>query len=131
MTPEQAATLIYFKPAEWHHLEGVDYDFARWLDVVRLYCRVPLIITSDARTPDENAAAGGSPTSLHLLGRAVDIHWDFSNEQLYKILDAVFDAGQGKGVEVEVVPTGPQRHLHIGLFADAAHPSSFFVGPST
>lgn len=130
MTPEQAATLLYFKPTEWKNLALVDFDFAKWLDVVRLYARVPLVLTSDARTPAENTAAGGSPTSLHLLGRAVDIRWNFSNEQLFKILDAVCDAGQGRGVELEVVPTGAQAHLHIGLFPDAHHPSSFFVGPS-
>lgn len=132
MTPEQAATLLYFKPSEWKHPELVDFDFAKWLDVVRLYCRVPLTLTSDGRTAAENAAAGGSPTSLHLLGRAVDIRWDFSNEQLFKILDAVCDAGQGRGVELEVVPAGAQRHVHVGLWPDSQppHPSSFFVGPS-
>ena len=129
-TKEQVSTLLYFKWEEFHHPELCDMDFLRWLDVVRLYARVPLILTSDARTPAENAAAGGSPTSLHLLGRAVDLHWNFSKEQLFKLLDAVCDAGQGRGVELEVVPTGPQAHVHIGLFPDALHPSSFFVGPS-
>ena len=127
MTPEQAATLLYFKPPEWRHADLVDFEFAKWLDVVRLYARVPLTLTSDARTADENAAAGGSPTSLHLLGRAVDIHWDFSDQQLYKILDAVFDAGQGRAVELEIVASGPQKHLHIGLFPDGSHPSTVIV----
>lgn len=132
MTPEQAATLIYFKPTEWKNLALVDYEFAKWLDVVRLYARVPFTLTSDARTADENTAAGGAPTSLHLLGRAVDIRWDFTEQQLFKILDAVCDAGQGRGVELEVVPAGTQKHVHIGLFPDAQppHPSTFFVGPS-
>ena len=130
MTPEQAMTLLYFAPSEWKNLALVDYTFAKWLDVVRLYCRVPLTLTSDARTPAENTAAGGSPTSLHLLGRAVDIRWDFSEQQLFKLLDAVCDAGQGRSVELEIVPAGAQRHVHVGLFPDDKHGSTFFVGPS-
>jgi uncharacterized protein YcbK (DUF882 family) len=131
MTPEQAVTLLYFAPNEWRHADLVDWEFAKWLDIVRLYSRVPLILTSDARTPAENAAAGGAPTSLHLLGRAVDIHWDFDDKQLFQLLDAICDAGQGRSVELEVVPTGAQRHVHVGLFPDEKHGSTFFVGPST
>ena len=131
MTPEQAATLKYFAPGEWHHLELVDFAFAKWLDVVRLFSRVPLTLTSDARTADENAAAGGSPTSLHLLGRAVDVRWDFDSKQLFKLLDAICDAGQGRSVELEVVPSGAQKHVHIGLFPDDKHGSTFFVGSSS
>jgi hypothetical protein len=46
----------------------------RVLEPVRLKTG-PMIITSGYRNPELNAAVGGSPTSAHMNGRAVDIWW--------------------------------------------------------
>lgn len=45
-------------------------DGLQW---IRNRLRQPVIVTSGVRTKRSNKAAGGSPISLHLLGRAADI----------------------------------------------------------
>ncbi len=47
----------------------------------------PVIITSGYRSPSVNAAVGGSPTSQHMKGQAVDIRGvSVSNEELIEAL---------------------------------------------
>ena len=56
----------YFALAEFRHPELMDEAFVAWLNKVRAEYGFPLTLTSDARTPEENAAASGSsPTSRH------------------------------------------------------------------
>jgi len=60
-----------FDTLDWETLEVLQEccdHFARWLK----HPRVHLTITSAARCEEHNKAVGGSPTSQHLLGRAVD-----------------------------------------------------------
>lgn len=48
-------------------------DFLEKLDACRGLAGVPFRITSSYRTPAKNRRVGGSPGSLHLKGRAVDV----------------------------------------------------------
>lgn len=45
---------------------------AKWLEIVRAHFQKPVLIASGWRSPDLNRAVGGSPTSAHLDGLAVD-----------------------------------------------------------
>jgi hypothetical protein len=43
------------------------------LDLARVGTGVPIVISSGYRTANHNAAVGGKPASLHLVGRAADL----------------------------------------------------------
>jgi len=117
VTAAQAATLRWFAPAEFHHPELVNYQAASWLDSIRGVYGKPLVLTSDARTADENAAASGSsPPSLHLLGRAFDLRLPSSPEDLWAFVVAVYRCSQWRSVEVELVSGPNDKHVHIGLY---------------
>jgi len=110
------STLRHFALTEFRHPELVQNDAAVWLDDIRDYCGFPLTLTSDARTPAENAAASGSsPTSLHLQGRAFDLRYPQTEEQVWRFVDAVFLASGERPVELELVNSAQDKHLHIGL----------------
>jgi len=110
------ATLRHFQPSEFRHPELVQNDAAVWLDDIRDLCGFPLIVTSDARTPAENAAASGSsPTSLHLQGRAFDLRYPKTTEEVWRFVAAVFLASGERPVELELVNSAQDRHLHIAL----------------
>ena len=47
----------FFKLSEFRHPELMDADFVDFLDHVRFEYGNPIILTSDARTPEENRAA--------------------------------------------------------------------------
>ena len=53
--------------------EGMDKNIILRLDFVRADVQLPIRVTSGIRTPIHNAKIGGSHTSSHLSGKAVDI----------------------------------------------------------
>lgn len=133
MSPEQVLSLKHFTPVEWTHPELVDYSAAVFLDQLREAYGMPLTLTSDARTPEENATArGSSPTSLHLLGRAFDIRWPGNDAQAWAFLRAFFLAlgwkppMTEKSVELELVHGSTDQHVHLGIFPDG-RPSRLIV----
>lgn len=112
------STLKWFKLSEFRHPELVQNDAATWLDDIRESCGFPLVLTSDARTPEENAAASGSsPTSLHLTGRAFDLRYPKSAEDVWRFVDAVYLCSGERPVELELVNSAQDKHLHIALLA--------------
>src|SRR5690242_17523166 len=99
-TSDDFARLSHFSWREFKHPDLMDAPFLFWLDHVRDLAGIPFNLTSDARTPEENAAASGSsPTSLHLIGRAVDFENPEDPTQRYNIVRAIFAA--------EVAAPGP------------------------
>jgi uncharacterized protein YcbK (DUF882 family) len=69
----------YFKPDEFKCdgepcLENMDPNFLGKLVELRERCGIPFILNSTYRSPAKNRQVGGAPDSMHLLGRAVDIH---------------------------------------------------------
>ena len=119
----------HFDQSEFKHPDKMDKTFLLFLDEVRERCGFPFVLTSDARTLEENSAASGSsPTSLHLLGRAVDFRipdfvagkkpWvEFAT--LSKAIPAARDSMPTKyAYELELVYSDKDHHVHLGLFPD-------------
>jgi len=64
----------------------IDKDFVILLDFIRDEIKEPLIINSACRCISHNQNIGGSPTSSHLHGLAVDLKIENSNKR-YKVLN--------------------------------------------
>lgn len=69
----------YFKPEEFKMGDKVvfnkmDTTFLKLLDELRELVGEPLIVNSSYRSKLYNKAVGGSENSLHLKGKAVDLH---------------------------------------------------------
>jgi hypothetical protein len=121
-TREEIKTLKHFKWSEFKRPSMLHFPMLQWLDKVRDRAGVPFTVTSDGR---DSIPPGGSPTSLHLVGRAVDIRYPKTGWEIAKITAAVYATprppGEG-GVEYGVEPGSPGGpHLHFGLF-DSSKP---------
>ena len=119
LMPSPFPSLRHFTAAEFQNPLLVDEAFVKWLDDVRHAAGVPFKLTSDARTPEHNKKIGGSPTSLHLLGRAVDFtlrRWD--SETLWQIMKAVCSTPTPNGCGIELEYVLGDQHVHLGLFPD-------------
>lgn len=79
-------------------------DFLVKLDTCRELSGVPFRITSSFRTPEKNRRVGGSPGSMHLKGRAVDIECESGEDRAIIIKTAL-----NLGLSVGVMRTG----LHL------------------
>ena len=67
-------------------------DFRCILNDLREYCGHPFYITSGYRCEKHNTKVGGSPTSYHLEGRAVDIsRHNMNGEQLRKLIQTALN----------------------------------------
>ena len=73
-------------------LAQMDPDLVERLDHLRDLVGGPLAITSAVRCAGHNAAVGGSPTSSHLTGNAVDIAVP-GVAQRYSLLSAALSQG--------------------------------------
>jgi uncharacterized protein YcbK (DUF882 family) len=76
----------------------------------------PMSISSGRRTPARNRAVGGSPTSFHLRGRAVDFVAD--RDTLVRAAGLAWALRVGRGCtgpeEVILEDLGkPNQHLHV------------------
>ena len=112
------SNLRWFQAREFRHPELVDAEAAHFLDAVRDTYGAPLVLTSDARTPEENAAAqGSSPTSLHLHGRAFDLRWIADPEALWRFVDAVYLVAGTNPVELELVNSQQDQHIHLACLS--------------
>lgn len=130
MSPEQWDTIRHFAASEFWRPADMDAEFVVFLDGVRQAYGFPLTITSDARTLEEEEALPGhaepASSSLHVaepaLGRwarAVDLSWITDGVQRWAFVAAVLRVANGRGVELELVPFGGNRHVHLGLYRDA------------
>lgn len=111
-------TIRHFHEGEFDHPEELQPVFLRLLDNIRDIADTPFYITSDARTPEENKRVGGSPTSLHMRGAAVDFvisPWNAAG--LWGVVRAVALVDLAYGVTFELkLSHGPRnRHIHLGL----------------
>jgi len=93
MDIKQFNTLKYFKASEFKYPDKMNSFLLHCLDDFRNTAGIPVIITSDYRTPEENAAAGGAKNSAHLRGLAVDIAVSNSRER-FIFLRAAIVSGQ-------------------------------------
>ena len=67
-------------------------SFALRLDKARRYADAPFVISSGYRCPEHNKEVGGSETSSHLSGLAVDIVVKGSRHR-YRIVAGLIQAG--------------------------------------
>lgn len=90
----------------------IDEDAMNRLQLLRTIIGKPLIINSAYRSRRHNAKIGGSPKSMHRLGKAFDI--SLTNQDKEELARIAFSAGvgfRGKGFYNTFlhVDTGPTR----------------------
>lgn len=113
-TKEQVALLKFFRWEEFKHPELMDARFLVFLDDVRQEYGGKIILTSDARTPAENAAASGSsPKSRHLVGQAVDMKFPPTAHHLWALVAAIFKCQRALPIELEIVHGPADAHIHL------------------
>jgi len=118
--------LKWFSAGEFRNPDLLDPAFLYFLDSVRSRAGFPLVITSDARTLEQEIAlpAHAEPpeSSLHVaapLARAVDLAWIGDPVGRWKFERAVFATADALGVSVELEHEFPgEAHHHLGLFRD-------------
>lgn len=87
----------YFKSSEFDckcgcGLNNIDRDLVQKLDMARNLAGIPFMINSACRCKNHNENVGGSSSSSHISGYAVDIRVRFSSER-HKILVALLGVG--------------------------------------
>ena len=75
-------------------LEDLRYSYNTLYSGGSPKCEAPLVISSGYRSPEVNKKAGGSPTSNHLTGCAVDIHVS-GFEQAIRYASILLDISDG------------------------------------
>lgn len=115
MTQEQWDSVKYFVRGEFVSPdtleEDMSYDLLKFLEALREYCGFPVVINSAYRSPDHNAAVGGSEDSSHLRGLAADVKC-ISSFQRWKILSFVMNwQGAGRIIRVGIART----FIHIDI----------------
>ncbi len=110
--------LRHFAKSEFDHPRELQPAFLLLLDNIRDIADIPFYVTSDYRTPDENKRVGGSSTSLHMQGAAVDfVVSPWNAAVLWKVVRAVALVEVAYSVTFELkLGHGPSnRHIHLGL----------------
>lgn len=98
---------------------GIDDELMSRLDVARGLCGFPIVITSGRRTPEQNAAAGGTNESSHMKGLAVDLRAPTGQNEREKMIWALGRAGIRRiGIYT--------RHLHCDTDPDKAQDVVWF-----
>src|SRR5438093_548441 len=95
------------------------------LDEIRDQAGFALVVTDDARLPSD-APTGSVKDSLHYRGQAFDLRTrNLTAEQLFQLVNAAVNVtlwiarGAKSGVEIEIVSSGSDHHLHVGFFLGA------------
>lgn len=94
--------LRYFSEADFREdgrdvSDRMNADFLIKLDTCRHLCGFPFIVTSSWRSPEKNRRVGGSPGSMHMKGRAVDIRCT-DGAQRWQIVKAAVSLGLSVGI---------------------------------
>ena len=77
----------------------VDVDILAMLEEVRSWAGAPVHITSGSRCEEHNAKIGGSPTSYHVKGMAVDFKVEgFEPKAIYDLLEEWYPDSKGIGL---------------------------------
>ena len=93
-------------------LKGMDEGFMRRLQMLRNLYRKPMYITSGFRTQAYNKQIGGAARSLHLEGKAADIH--VFGAEAFELLGLAIAVGF-KGVGVQQKGPHLTRFIHLDL----------------
>jgi uncharacterized protein YcbK (DUF882 family) len=122
MTNEQWEQMRYFQRGEFVSPdtgeEQMSITLVQFLDALRDYCGIPLVINSGFRSPAHNAAVGGAPDSAHLRGLAVDVRC-ISSFTRHKILSfALSWTASCRIVRIGVAKT----FVHLDIDHELPHP---------
>lgn len=109
-----------FKRSEFKNPHLIAPDAAEFLQAVRTRYGHPIRVTSDARTATENVAAGGSPLSWHVKGRAFDLRWPADDALAFNLVDAILaEAAERTAeeitLELELVYSERDKHIHFAV----------------
>jgi uncharacterized protein YcbK (DUF882 family) len=97
MTPDDSFwhNIKNFKKSEFEDDQGecwINKDLVAKLDTARFHANTPFKINSACRNEAQNTKAGGSETSSHLTGFAVDIN-AISSRAKFNIVKSLLDVG--------------------------------------
>ncbi len=118
--------LRFFSEAEFKRPEKMDHNILIFMDRSREGYGGRLYVTSSHRTPEENAAVGGHPDSLHMKGQAIDViplDETFDQGFMFKINRAIMREWEaikqpGWSLELEFNDLAGKRHVHVGIAYD-------------
>lgn len=87
------------------------------LDVIRSHWGQPLLLSSGYRVPTLNAAVGGSPTSDHQNGLAVDIKLPtWSKRKPSELYHLIYELTEQGVIEIDqVIYYRGKKIIHIGI----------------
>ncbi|MGL6066137.1 MAG: D-Ala-D-Ala carboxypeptidase family metallohydrolase [Cetobacterium sp.] len=91
---------------------NIKYTAAR-MDYVRMLVGLPCSVNSWFRCSELNKAVGGSKTSQHMSGLAVDFTTRSNNENIYKSL--INAKNQGKISYDQLIWYPKQNFIHVGF----------------
>ena len=102
---------------------GLQDPMVAKLDLARCYAGFPIVLTSLSRTPEHNAAVGGTPDSSHLKGIAVDIRRPIGEFEVLKLVWALGLAGFRR----VLIYT---KHIHADMDETKPQPICVWMGES-
>lgn len=114
---ETAITLGIENIPSWDEVERMKIFANEVLDVVRSNWGQPLLVSSGYRVPELNTAVGGSPTSDHQNGLAVDIKLpSWSKRKLSELYHLISDLTEQGEIEIDqVIYYRQKKIIHIGI----------------
>lgn len=114
---ETAMTLGIENFPSWDEVEKMNKFANEVLDVIRSHWGQPLLLSSGYRVPTLNAAVGGSPTSDHQNGLAVDIKLPtWSKRKLSELYHLIYEMTEQGTIEIDqVIYYRGKKIIHIGV----------------
>jgi len=112
----------YFKNNEFYckcgcGLNITKIDLILKIDELRSIYGKPIILNSSSRCEAHNLAVGGSKSSLHKSGDAVDIRIRGGRKQRYEIIKIAFNLGfTGIGVANTFIHLSLHKEIHEGVY---------------
>lgn len=102
---------------DWSEVERMKKFANEVLDVIRSHWGQPLLVSSGYRVPELNVAVGGSPTSDHQNGLAVDIKLpSWSKRKISELYNLVYELTEKGVIEIDqVIYYRSKKIIHIGV----------------
>lgn len=114
---ETAMTLGIENFPTWEEVERMKKFANEVLDVIRSHWGQPLLLSSGYRVPALNTAVGGSPTSDHQNGLAVDIKLPtWSKRKLSELYNLIYEMTEQGTIEIDqIIYYRGKKIIHIGI----------------
>ena len=114
---ETAMTLGIENFPSWSEVERMKKFANEVLDVIRSHWGQPLLVSSGYRVPELNVAVGGSPTSDHQNGLAVDVKLSsWSKRKISELYHLIYELAEKGVIEIDqVIYYRGKKIIHIGV----------------